>query len=131
MLLKIDFEIETPIYLQIRNEVVKGIAKGDLTEEENLPSVRTLASEIGVNMHTVNKAYALLKDEGFLTMDRRKGAFISRLSKNLSEEYLDELNETLEIIAAEAILKGMEKGEFIKICEQSFETYNRGGNKDD
>ncbi|WP_461205247.1 GntR family transcriptional regulator [Clostridium sp. DL1XJH146] len=131
MLLKIDFEIETPIYMQIRNEIVKGIAKGQLDQEESLPSVRVLASEIGVNMHTVNKAYTLLKDEGFLTMDRRKGAFISKLNKNITDKYLENLNDKLEIIAAEAILKGMKNEDFIKVCEKSLNTYDKGGFNND
>ena len=77
MFLRIDLESEEPIYLQIRNEVIKGIAKGEIVEGDELPSVRALAEEIGVNMHTVNKSYALLKEDGYVRMDRRKGAVIS------------------------------------------------------
>lgn len=81
MLIEINFESDIPIYTQLRNEILRGIASGKLAEGEILPSVRQLASDIGINMHTVNKAYNILKQEGFLTIDRRKGAVIN--TKNL------------------------------------------------
>ena len=89
MILRIDFDSEIPIYLQIKNQVIEGIAKGKIEDGEELPSVRGLAEDIGVNMHTVNKAYSLLKDDGYLKIDRRRGAFIS-LDLKLSEEKFQE-----------------------------------------
>ena len=62
MFLRIDLESEEPIYLQIRNEVIKGIAKGEIVEGDELPSVRALAEEIGVNMHTAFKGRWICKD---------------------------------------------------------------------
>ena len=46
-----------------------------MTDGEVLPSVRQMADEIGINMHTVNKAYTILRQEGFVKVDRRRGAF--------------------------------------------------------
>ena len=66
MILKIDMSGETPIYIQLRNEIVKGIGRGELAPGENLPTVRQLALELGVNTMTVSKAYQLLKSEGFI-----------------------------------------------------------------
>ena len=85
MILRIDFDSETPIYVQIKNQVIEGIAKSEIEIGEELPSVRALAEDIGVNMHTVNKAYNMLKDEGYIKIDRRKGAVVS-LNLNQSIE---------------------------------------------
>ena len=60
----IDQMSEEPIYQQIRTQVIGAIATGELSPGESLPSVRSLARDLGVNLHTVNKAYAVLRDEG-------------------------------------------------------------------
>lgn len=77
MLLQIDSRSVDPLYLQIHDQIVAGIATGELTPGESLPSVRALASDLGINLHTVNKAYAVLRDEGFITMRGRAGARIA------------------------------------------------------
>ena len=61
-----------------------GIATSEIQEGESLPSVRQLAETVGINMHTVNKAYTVLKQEGYIQLERRKGAVIS-LDVNKSE----------------------------------------------
>ena len=58
---RIDFESEEAIYIQLRNQIIMGIATDRIREGDSLPSVRQLAENIGINMHTVNKAYAVLK----------------------------------------------------------------------
>ena len=78
MILRIDQASPDPIYLQIRNQIVEGIARGELVAGDSLPSVRALASDLGINLHTVNKAYAVLRDEGYVAMRGRSGAFIAR-----------------------------------------------------
>lgn len=75
-LIQIDFDSDEAIYIQLRNQIILGIATSRLQEGDSLPSVRQLAEEIGINMHTVNKAYSLLRQEGLLTLDRRRGAVI-------------------------------------------------------
>lgn len=77
MILKIDMTNDIPIYQQIRNQIVFGVAKGELKDGESLPTVRQLAADIGVNPMTVNKAYSILKNEGTIIIDRRHGAKIS------------------------------------------------------
>lgn len=73
MLISIDFNSDEAIYMQVRNQIILGIAADRIREGDALPSVRQLADDIGINMHTVNKAYAVLRQEGFLKLDRRKG----------------------------------------------------------
>ena len=77
MMLSVDGALEEPLYLQIRNQVVAGIATGELEPGQALPSVRSLASDLSINLHTVNKAYAVLRDEGYVRMRGRAGAVIA------------------------------------------------------
>ena len=77
MFLKIDFNSDEAIYIQLRNQIIMGIATDMIREGDTLPSVRQMADYIGINMHTVNKAYSVLRQEGFVKLDRRKGAVVS------------------------------------------------------
>ena len=93
MLIEIDFNSEEALYLQLRNQIIMGIATMELREGDSLPSVRQLAETIGINMHTVNKAYTVLKQEGFVKVDRRRGAVIA---VNLDKmKALEELKQEL------------------------------------
>ena len=76
MLVRIDFESDVALYIQLRDQIIMGIATETIKNGESLPSVRQMAEEIGINMHTVNKTYALLREEGFITLDRRNGAVV-------------------------------------------------------
>jgi len=82
MILRIDMTSDIPIYQQIRNQIVFAVAKGNLEPGDALPTVRQLANDIGVNPMTVNKAYALLKEEKIIVIDRRHGARINDYGKN-------------------------------------------------
>lgn len=72
MYISIDFNSDEALYLQLRNQIILAIVKAELQEGENLPSVREMAETVGINMHTVNKAYAILRQEGYLRVDRRQ-----------------------------------------------------------
>ena len=72
--IQIDFNSDEAIYIQLRNQIILGIATSRIQEGDTLPSVRQLADNIGINMHTVNKAYTVLKQEGFIQLDRRRKA---------------------------------------------------------
>ena len=74
--LYIDFNSDEAIYIQLCNQIIMGIATDKIKEGDSLPSVRQMADTVGINMHTVNKAYSILKREGFIKLDRRKGAVI-------------------------------------------------------
>jgi len=128
MMLGIDFESSTPIYLQLREQIVKGIATKRLAPGDSLPSVRQLASDLGINLHTVNKAYAMLKQEGFITLHRQKGAVInSPDSFKTSDEYLKQLCDDLEPMIFEALLRGINEQEFSIVCSDIFKKI--GGEK--
>lgn len=120
MLIKLDTSLEIPIYLQLKNQIVMGIGKGELKLGESLPAVRQMAADIGVNSMTVNKTYQLLKQEGYITIDRRKGACVCAECAGVPE-YLEKLTEELELLSAQACLRGYGKEEFITLCGKVFD----------
>ena len=98
MMIEIDFSSDEAIYIQLTNQIIMGIATSRLQEGDTLPSVRQLADTVGINMHTVNKAYAVLRKEGIVSIDRRKGAVICIDSNKLLA--LEEMRQNLYIILA-------------------------------
>lgn len=119
MLIEIDFQSEEAIYLQLRNQIILGIASSVLREGDPLPSVRQLADEIGINMHTVNKAYGLLRQEGFVNIDRRRGAVVA-LDTDKSQA-LKELRERLQMLLAKGICKNISREEIHKIVDEIYD----------
>jgi GntR family transcriptional regulator len=108
VLLTVNLESGQPIYLQIRNSVVEGIANGSLKDGDALPSVRALASELGVNLHTVNKAYHLLKIEGFVKMLRSRGTVISAQALGRdAKDFMEAAGVALRNIVSEAITRSI------------------------
>lgn len=119
MVISINEASEVPIYQQIRNQIVLGISDGRLKPGEQLPTVRALAGEIGINSMTVNKAYALLKQEGYIYTDRRNGAYV-RKEFSEAKELSEKSKELLQQIISEAKICGMTQEEFLKICENMY-----------
>ena len=123
MILELDFNSEKAIYIQIKEAIIKSIAQGEIKINDSLPSVRAMAEEIGVNLHTVNKAYNLLKEEGYLSIDRRKGAVVNNLPIIKSKENKESITKEIEYLVAQSYLKGIRKDEFIEICSLYYEKY--------
>ena len=123
MLIEIDFNSDEAIYMQLRNQIVLGIATSRIQNGQSLPSVRQLADDIGINMHTVNKAYNVLKQEGFLQLDRRKGAVICVDVDKLKA--LRVMKEQLYIVLAQGSCKGITKEEVHKLVDELYEEYGR------
>ena len=94
--IRINFDSDIAIYMQLKNEIIRLIAEGKLVNGDSLPSVRSLAEDIGINLHTVNKAYNLLKVDGYIQLDRRKGAIVS-VSK-CDNDMMDNLKEQMSIM---------------------------------
>ena len=103
MIIKINTLSQIPLYLQLRNQIVKGIGKGELTEGESLPTVRQMAADLGINTMTVSKSYQLLKNEGFLYTDRRLGSIVHiPENEEPSSLFHEKLEDELELLSAEA-----------------------------
>lgn len=119
MVLAIDDSSDIPIYQQLRNQIVVGISDGRLKPGEQLPTVRALAEEIGVNAMTVNRAYQVLKQEGYIVTDRRNGAKVR--TEFLGGGSLSaEAEDTLKRIISEAKIAGMTEEEFLAVCRRYF-----------
>ncbi|MDO5438546.1 MAG: GntR family transcriptional regulator [Erysipelotrichaceae bacterium] len=123
MILNFDFNSSVPIYQQLRNQIVVGIAEGKLKPGEQLPTIRALAEESGINMMTVSKAYQILKQEGYITTDRRSGAKVAVSGRN---EVPAATLEQLRLHLSELRLAGLTKEEILRICET---LYEEEGNK--
>lgn len=123
MLIHIDFNSEEAIYQQLCNQIILGIATCQFEDGQVLPSVRQLADDIGINMHTVNKAYTVLKQEGFVKVDRRRGAVISvDYDKQRAEAGVD---KELRLLLAEAICRNLTRDDIHRMVDRIYDDYER------
>ena len=122
MLIEIDFNSSEAIYVQLQNQIIMGIATDMIREGDTLPSVRQLADTVGINMHTVNKAYALLRQEGFVTIDRRKGAVISIDADKVRA--LEEMKQNLTVAMAWGCCKNVTREEVHQLVDEIFDEYD-------
>ncbi|QHQ61174.1 GntR family transcriptional regulator [Anaerocolumna sedimenticola] len=122
MIVRIDFNSEEAFYIQLRNQIIFGIANAELRVGDNLPSVRELAEDIGINMHTVNKAYTMLKQEGYVKLDRRKGTVVAINADKFKA--MEELSCDLRVILAKAICKNISCEEIHGLVNKIFDDFN-------
>ena len=123
MLLQIDFNSEEAIYIQLRNQIIIEIATERIREGDPLPSVRQMADHIGINMHTVNKAYSVLKQEGFVKLDRRKGAVVALDVDKM--RVLEEMRRDLSVVLARGVCKNVSCEEVHQLIDEIFGTFVR------
>ncbi|MBQ7954182.1 MAG: GntR family transcriptional regulator [Lachnospiraceae bacterium] len=121
MIIQIDFNSDEAIYLQLRNQIILGIATSRLREGDPLPSVRQLADDIGINMHTVNKAYTVLRQEGYVKVDRRKGAVVALDIDKMRA--VAELRRELYVILAKSTCKNISREEVHALIDEIYEEY--------
>ena len=124
MLIEVDFNSDEAIYVQLQNQIIMGIATEMIKEGDTLPSVRRLADTIGINMHTVNKAYSILKQEGFIQLDRRRGAVIA-IDVDKARALL-KLEEQLRILLAKGCCKNITREEVHTLVDEIFDEYGKG-----
>ena len=115
MLIEIDFNSDEALYVQLQNQIIMGIATATIQEGESLPSVRQLADTVGINMHTVNKAYSILK------LDRRRGAVIA-IDADKAKAYA-EVKRALRIALAKGSLKNVSREEVHEMVDELFDEY--------
>lgn len=121
MIIEVDFNSDEAIYIQLCNQIIMGIATSVIHEGDSLPSVRRLADTIGVNMHTVNKAYSVLKREGYISLDKRRGAVISLDIDKL--EGLQVMKRQLQIVLARGCCKNISRQEVHELVDEIFDDY--------
>ncbi|MGN0292622.1 MAG: GntR family transcriptional regulator [Lachnospiraceae bacterium] len=129
MQINIDFNSDEALYIQLCNEIIRGIALEQIHEGDALPSVRQLAEVIGINMHTVNKAYTVLKQEGFIKLDRRRGAVISLDVDKY--QAIQELRENLNVVLTRALCKNVTREETHQLVDEIFDRYMPGTGRED
>lgn len=123
MYIEIDFNSDEALYMQLRNQIIMGIATEQFREGDSLPSVRALADMIGINMHTVNKAYAVLRDEGFVKVDRRRGAVIAIDEDKL--QALSDMKDSLQVLLTRGLVKNITRDEVHALVDQFYDKYTR------
>ena len=121
MIIEVDFNSDEAIYIQLCNQIIMGIATSVIHEGDSLPSVRRLADTIGVNMHTVNKAYSVLKRDGYIILDKRRGAVISLDIDKLEE--LQVMKRQLQIVLARGCCKNISRQEVHELVDEIFDDY--------
>ena len=121
MLIRIDFNSDEPLYVQLKNQIIMGIANAEIGEGESLPSVRELADSIGINMHTVNKAYSILRQEGYIKLDRRHGDVI--WVEQDKQGAISETESTLREIVARAVCKDITRNEIHDMVNRIYDEF--------
>ena len=121
MIVEIDFNSEEALYIQLINQIIIGIATDQIREGDTLPSVRQLADNIGINMHTVNKAYSVLKQEGFLRVDRRRGAVIALDTDKMRT--ISEMRRDLSVILARGVCKYVSREEVHNLVDSIYDAF--------
>lgn len=122
MIIEIDFNSDEALYLQLRNQIILGIATSQFREGDSLPSVRQLADTIGINMHTVNKAYTVLKQEGYVKVDRRRGAVIAVDIDRMKS--LEELKRELQVILAKSSCRNISADTVHALIDEIYSEYS-------
>ena len=135
MVIRIDQKSEEPLYLQLRGQIIAAIARGELEPGAALPSVRALASDLGINLHTVNKAYAVLRDEGYVLMRGRSGAYIADPCEDdradRAQIELAKMEDGLFELALAHRARGGSWGEFLECAQrQAARAYGAGARSD-
>ncbi|WP_373711978.1 GntR family transcriptional regulator [Jeotgalibaca porci] len=126
MIIEIEPTSETPIYLQLMFQIKRAVVTGELLSGDTLPSVRGLASELGVNMHTVNKAYNLLNDESVL-IKSTKGYTVQVGEKRKANDFLkEEMKNKLEALLVDAFIHQLPEEEIAAWSEVIMKELKKG-----
>ena len=129
MMIEIDFSSDEAIYIQLTNQIIMGIATSRLQEGDTLPSVRQLADTVGINMHTVNKAYSVLRQEGFVKLDRRRGAVVSLDVDKI--QAIDEMRQNLDVVLACGICRDVSREEAHQLVDEIYDRYTKREARED
>ena len=118
MIIHIDPNSEVPFYTQLTNQIIEGIARGNIKPGTPLPSVRAFAADLGVNMHTVNKSYHQLEKKGIIRIIPKSGAVIQeQQDSKQNEETIERLSADLKPLIAEALVIGLSTKQIEEMVE--------------
>ena len=108
----IDYQNRKPIYEQIVERFQMLIVRGVLEPDSQMPSVRSLATELSINPNTIQKAYTILEQQGYIYPVKGRGNFVSG-SRNLVEQKKENFFQKLRIVIREGIELGVTKEECV------------------
>ncbi len=124
MFIQIEPDSDIPIYAQLTSQLIEAIACGKLAGGDTLPSVRSLAADLGMNMHTVNKAYHELEKKGIIRIIPKSGAIVNPpLHDGINKVNLERISEEFKPIIAEAIVLGMKPDAISKLVSSILLTF--------
>ena len=116
-MLTVNFSSRTPVYQQLYDDVIRLVSLGVLKSDTKLPPVRILATELGINLNTVHKAYKMLEKDGYIYSTVGRGSFVSnKLDQNQAEKIQakNDLKESID----KAYKKGITKDEMIELVDE-------------
>ena len=132
-MIQIDLQSRVPLYEQLQEQIIRLSMLGILDENQQLPSVRALAREVGVNPNTVAKAYQQLEQQGIIYTVSGRGSFVSPDVLSLQSLRQAALQEVLDAVD-KALSRGVSPQQLLDaICQQlaSLSPCNQGGTQDD
>lgn len=124
MMIRIEPDSDIAIYTQLTNQIIEGIAKGDIKPGDSLPSVRAFAADLGVNMHTVNKSYHELEKKGIIRIVPKSGAIIN-IQSGYDNELYTRLREGMKPQIAEAIVFGMSEKDIQNLVKSVVDEFKK------
>lgn len=127
MYIVLNLESTEPLYQQIRNQIVEAVASGRLQPGDPLPATRALAAELAINYHTVNKAYELLVNDGFISLTRGRGAVVRSPLPLTQAQFRERWGASLRAVIAEAVAQGMTAEEILAACRETVGQFRSGG----
>lgn len=127
MFIEIEPDSAVPIYLQLAQQIMEGIAREELAPETSLPSVRAFAADLGMNMHTVNKAYHYLEEKKMIEIIPKKGVFIHKDAvRSATAEEKSRMEEELRPILTEALCLQISREELAAMVEKMVKEIREG-----
>ncbi|SFQ40462.1 DNA-binding transcriptional regulator YhcF, GntR family [Psychrobacillus psychrotolerans] len=127
MFIEIESNSDVPIYLQLAHQLMEGIVRGELKPGDSLPSVRAFASDLGMNMHTVNKTYHYLEEKEFIQIVAKSGVIIrpSGIPK-ATEEEKQKLEAQLRPIITEGLVRKLSEEELVEMVRKLVQNIEEG-----
>jgi GntR family transcriptional regulator len=115
----VDTRLEEPVYVQIARQIREAIVSGALAAGAALPGVRTLASDLGLNLNTVARAYRALEEEGFVEIRSRTGVRVASPAEKISGEARERFTGELRVQLARMRQAGFAVGELRRVAMRS------------
>lgn len=112
----IDLQSRIPIYEQLRKNIIELVAKGVLKENDQLPSIRSLAKELNINPNTIAKSYQILEHDGIIYSNMGRGSFIAGVKNDIINDYI--LSD-FDNCVCEALKIGLSKEDLIRRIEKN------------